>query len=144
MKSIIFVLSILAVQQLHSQTVVKATLQGWAGGVCCVSGSNYSATILLPSSPKEISVNGVYLQNSGKMEGTIVSKIETPDGMFITVNFGTRVDDNDAYDYIRKEQIVSIEYKSFEGAAFIELNVDGMVVGVIVEEFEMLEFLAYP
>lgn len=144
MKSLIFIFSILAAQQLYSQTIVKATVQGWAGGVYCVSGSNYSATILLATSPKEISVNGVYLQNSGKMEGTIVSENETPDGMFINVKFGTRVDEYDAYDNINKEKIVPIEYKSFEGAAFIELNIDGTTVDVIVEQFEMLEFLAYP
>lgn len=123
------------------QEIIKATSQGWAGGVCCVSGTNYSVTFLLKDTPKTIEVDGVYLQNTGKLYCTLSHPLVQKEGTYYTVNFPTRFDENDRY--IEKE-ITVVERRAFEGKALILLTVDKKAVEIIVNEFEYLDFLAYP
>lgn len=144
MKLLSFLFCIFLTVQVNAQIVVKATSQGWAGGACCVSGTNYVVTLLLDAEPKDFRVEGVYLQGSGKMEATNVIHSTSIDyKVFYTIHFGN-VFNNNEYPEMTKQKIEVIERRKFEGKALIALKINGKSIDVIVEEFEMLEFLAYP
>ena len=129
------------------QEVMQATRQGWAGGVCCVSGVNYNVTVLLRNqSPETIEVEKIYLQGQVAMEGTVQSKGELKEGTVCTITFGTRRDET------RDIRIMPIDHKEiknnntrqFEGAALLVLKINGKSMEVVVSEFEEMPYLAYP
>lgn len=143
-KTLFSILISLAVNPAYNQTVVKATSQGWAGGMCCASGTNYAVTLLLDTEPKDFRVEGIYLQGSGKMGATnVIHTISMENKIIYSIHFGN-VFNNNEYPEMTKEKIEVIEQRKFDGKALIELNINGKSINVIVEEFEMLEFLAYP
>lgn len=127
----------------NGQTVVKATEQGWAGGVCCRSGTNYTATLLFAKEPTTISVDGVFLQNGGKMEATIVQVTPLTKETYYMIHFGTSHNQNE-YPEMTKQKIEVTERRNFEGKALIVLIINGKPKDVIIEDFEQLKFLAYP
>lgn len=127
----------------NGQTLVKATSQGWAGGVCCISGTNYTATLLFAKEPTTITVEGVYLQNTGKIEASIVKQVTGEIGTYYLIQFGNTINHTE-YPEMTKQKIEVTERRNFEGNALIVLIINGKPTDVIIEEFEQLMFLAYP
>ena len=140
-KTLFFFILLVSTFHGNSQEIIKATSQGWAGGVCCVSGTNYSVTFLLKDTPKTIEIEGVYLQNTDKLYSTLSHPLVQKDGTYYTVNFPTRFDENDRY---LEKEIKPIVTKNFDGKALILLKIDKKTVEIVVTEFESMGFLAYP
>ena len=130
-----------------AQEVTQATRQGWAGGVCCVSGVNYTVTVLLKhQEPKTVEVEKIYLQGQHGMEGTVQSTGALPEGTRCTITFGTRRDETRDIRImpIDPNELRQPDMRQFEGQALLILKVDGKPMEVIVTEFQEMPYLAYP
>lgn len=138
---LLIILSILSFSS-FGQTVLKATSQGWAGGVCCVSGTNYSVVFELPKSIKKFEVDSVYLQTYGWIPSTLYPEYSVENERRINLSFGIRQDENSPYLY--NEVLEKPIIRNFEGAALIILKVNGKQVEKTISSFEELMFLAYP
>lgn len=138
---LVIILSILSFSSV-GQTVLKATSQGWAGGVCCVSGTNYSVVFELSKSIKKFEVDSVYVKAYGWAPITLHSEYSVDNKRRINVSFESRRNEYDPYLYDRAVLIPFI--RNFEGEALIILKVNGKRVDKTISSFEELMFLAYP
>lgn len=138
---VVFFLSFLSFSS-FGQTVVKSTSQRWAGGVCCVTGTNYSVVFELPTSVKSIEVDSVYLQTFGWVPSTLYPEYSVENKRRVNLNFAIRRDENSPY--MHNEVIEQPITRNFEGAALIVLKVNGKRIEKTISSFEELRFLAYP
>lgn len=124
------------------QTILKATKQDWAGGVCCISGTNYSLVFNLPKSVKTLEVDSVYLQTYGWVPSTLHPEYLVDKQRRVNLSFSLRRDENSPYLY--NEVLEQPNFRRFDGAALIILKVNGKRVEKTIASFEELMFLVYP
>jgi len=125
----------------YSQTITKATSRGWAGGVCCVSGTRYSVHLQFDKTPQEISIESIYLKGHGEISGTIQKYTNPSKEVEHIVSFGT---ESNGIIIMDPEGIDKTDPPEFKGVALIILNVNHKTVELIVEAFERLMFISYP
>ena len=143
MRILFVVLSFLFMHHMcSSQTILKATSQGWVGGVCCVSGTNYSVVFELPTSVRSIEVDSVYLQTFGWVPSTLHPEYKVENTRRVNLNFEIRRDKHSPYMF--NEVLDHPITRNFEGAALIVLKVNGKRIEKTISSFEELGFLAYP
>lgn len=126
------------------QTVVKATSQSWAGGVCCRTGTNFSVSIQVENGCKSIGLKEIWLKGEGLLTGIIYPLAPIEKNGQVNITFRVSYDSNN-YEIIRE----SIENRDegmpeFEGDALILMIMDNKEYQIIVKEFESLPYLAYP
>lgn len=135
----------------NAQEVVKATSQGWAGGVCCVSGTNYAVTFKSSSGPDAYKIEEIWLSNQARpLSGTLAQATKGE----VIVNFGITRDETYNHEILPPDDIkvdeeatrhdALLQKPDFKGVALIVLKKNGKKMKVIVEKFEELPFLAYP
>jgi len=128
-----------------SQKIIEATSQGWAGGVCCVTGTDYRVQISIKN-VKDWTIQETWLK--GKSEPLNGQYFDLPnlknqaEIFFNTSKNGALEIKLDKEE--KEEKKEKIRKPSFEGAALIILKNEDKTVRIEVEKFEILQFLAYP
>lgn len=137
MRSILILLILFLSVQINAQTVTNATLQNWANGTCCASGTDFSVSIELDIPAMDITLGDIYAVGFGKMDGYIYPVADGPFQNF-TVSFGIRYPDES--DLIIDKDVLDSEYimPKFDGAAMITLIINRQRYEVIVDSFEEL------
>lgn len=141
MKTLLSLLLFLLANTSFSQKITAtATRQEWAGGVCCVTGTNYVITI-------KGSVDS--LNNSEFHEAYIdgyefsINKQKDKDNTYTILhyNFSHSIDKRrEIYD----EEIIEIKKESFTQDNYIVITYNGERLKIPIEPITDLMYLAYP
>ncbi|MFT5858306.1 MAG: hypothetical protein ACI865_000392 [Flavobacteriaceae bacterium] len=149
MKASIALIFILLLKSSISQEVIKATRQNWAGGVCCVSGTNFHVTLKIRQKLSDISIEDVWLQQDEPLVGSILKDPTSKNTYHISFGFSrneiAEFDHLGAISEPKKDQSDVTKIRpEFKAKALIILVVSGKKIEILIEEFETLSMLAYP
>ncbi len=141
MKTFIIIITIIISGNLFAQPkFVKATSQGWAGGMCCRTGTDYAITI--SGTKKEL--------ESLKIKSVCIGgmKFESPRTTLISTKTGTSFSllINCGYSYDSAEENQSLIQKKPDSCNenCISYNKKLKEIKLKITEVEALEFIAYP
>lgn len=154
MKSILILLFFTFSLSYYSQTItiVSATEQGWAGGVCCATGTNYQINIKVSGAGKKFRLETLWIGQSYfalvETNGYTLVKSERAGDLYFTLNAGFREDRGDYILDLEKEKKVPstiIQAPKYHGAACIVFTDNKKQKQIMeIQSFKELGFLAYP
>lgn len=144
---VIFTFILFFSSQAFSQKIIKATSQGWSGGVCCASGTNYIVILEMNNTPYSIEIDKIYLQGNGELAGSIQPFANDTLNNSYLINFGIsnnyepyKMEDYDLKEIKKDDDTIP----EFDGTALIILLADGIRIPITVENFEILMPIPYP
>ena len=135
----------------HAQefALMRATSQGWSGGVCCRTGVNYNISFSTKDTLTKFELDTLWIEDNffllNKKQNNPTTVTLKNGKKIISVWAGTSHDERN--DYLIENKIVEKKLKApkFQGAAcIIYHDKKNKVKYFIVEKFEELVPLAYP
>ncbi|MFZ5553070.1 MAG: hypothetical protein ACOZCO_08140 [Bacteroidota bacterium] len=142
MKTITFFLFLLISGGLLAQDFkVTATSQGWAGGICCRHGVNYSVTVTTGKLDIDsVNVMSVCIENKRYITSSLtVIKYKNS----FTISFGYAADDH-VYDGIDDEHIPKKDNEISCDKNLVIFKLNGEMFSLKIENVTQLPYLAYP
>jgi hypothetical protein len=147
--SILMAISFCSSLQSQTITLNNATSQGWAGGMCCATGTRYQISITVDSTDKKFRLDTLWIGQQffalDKTDGYTVIANHTDGKSAYTINVGIssnhyREDDID----LKKEIISIVKAPIYTGEACLVYHTNKMRKQFEIKEFKELPYLAYP
>lgn len=128
---------------LYGQTISNASSQGWAGGICCVYGTNYIVDFEIHEPVSQVELEKIYLVGYDNVSGSIVQILQEDGVAQYKISFGVSTN---AYSITTEQSDVytPTEQPEFDGSALILLTFDGKARELLIKEFTELPAIAYP
>ncbi|MES2800846.1 MAG: hypothetical protein V4638_12570 [Bacteroidota bacterium] len=137
MKTLITLLLLLSASTIYAQKV-KATRQGWSGGVCCRSGVNYAIVLTWKTEcgvPKNFAVDSIYMDGL-RFDKNMIRIIKVKNNISLVFEHSHDEENPPIEGEIMPHPII--------GANTIFFNSSARLEPLLVEEVEELMYLAYP
>lgn len=143
-------------QTLKSQTITinSATSQGWAGGVCCATGTNYQIQLKVTGADKKFKLDTLWIGEKyfllDKTNAYSVVKSERNGEVYYSLNAGISENKNERYFNLeRKEDVKDVKEivspPKHSGSACVIYTDNNKKKKIIeIASFKELPYLAYP
>lgn len=128
--------------QAQSVKVIRATSQGWAGGICCKHGVKYVINLKVIRSKQPITLDTLWLEGFARdMSDQNKKKLNRKDTLSIQISDGISYDDG----LINIDKNPDVFYDGTKTGVILVYRINNKRMELNISPFiEDLGFLAYP
>lgn len=127
-------------------SVTSATQQGWAGGICCVHGVNYTVNVKVILNKQPITFDTLWTEGYCHDLAKYNSKaLKQQDTLYIRFSEGISINDHQPYILDQQQEVIPLCYNANKKGVLLQYRINKEIYSLNVTPYlQELMFLAYP